>query len=53
MPGRRPFAIVDAGKIVHNQRFCLSGARVLVIQDEYYIADDLRRVLKRAGALVV
>lgn len=43
--------VVD--KTVHNQRFPLRGARVLVIEDEYYIADDLRRVLDGAGALVV
>lgn len=52
-PERRPVAIVDAGKVVHNQTLPLRGARVLVIEDEYSIADDLRRVLNRAGALVV
>jgi DNA-binding NtrC family response regulator len=31
----------------------LTGARVLVVEDEYYIADDLRRTLKEAGATVV
>lgn len=31
----------------------LDGARVLVIEDEYYIADDLRRMLNDAGAEVV
>ena len=31
----------------------LSGARVLLVEDEYYIADDLRRTLKGAGATVV
>lgn len=40
-------------KVVHNQLLPLRGARVLVIEDEYYIADDLRRVLDGAGALVV
>jgi DNA-binding NtrC family response regulator len=31
----------------------LSGARVLVVEDEYYIADDLTRTLDAAGATVV
>ena len=31
----------------------LRGARVLVVEDEYYIADDLRRALEAAGAEVV
>lgn len=31
----------------------LSGKRVLVIEDEYYIAADLRRVLDEEGAVVV
>ena len=31
----------------------LSGARVLVVEDEYYLADDLARTLTKAGAEVV
>jgi Response regulator containing CheY-like receiver, AAA-type ATPase, and DNA-binding domains len=31
----------------------LSGARILLVEDEYYIADDLRRTLIEAGAAVV
>ncbi len=31
----------------------LSGLRVLVVEDEYYIADDLRRTLKGAGACII
>ncbi len=31
----------------------LSGMRVLVVEDEYYIADDLRRSLSRAGANII
>lgn len=31
----------------------LAGRRVLVVEDEYYLADDLRRVLVRLGAEVV
>ena len=36
-----------------NRPLPLDGARVLVIEDEYYIADDLRRMLNNAGAVVV
>lgn len=36
-----------------NRPLPLDGARVLVIEDEYYIADDLRRMLNDAGAEVV
>ena len=31
----------------------LTGLRVLVVEDEYYIADDLRRSLRGAGASIV
>ena len=31
----------------------LAGTRVLVVEDEYYLADDLSRALSRAGAEVV
>jgi DNA-binding NtrC family response regulator len=31
----------------------LDGKRVLVIEDEYYIADDLRRILEAVGAEIV
>lgn len=31
----------------------LTGMRVLVVEDEYYIADDLRRSLKGAGATII
>lgn len=31
----------------------LTGMRVLVVEDEYYIADDLRRSLKSAGAKII
>ncbi len=31
----------------------LSGRRVLIVEDEYYIADDVRRMLDAAGADVV
>jgi DNA-binding NtrC family response regulator len=31
----------------------LSGMRVLVVEDEYYIADDLRRSLSGAGAKII
>lgn len=31
----------------------LNGKRILVIEDEYYIASDLKRALLREGAVVV
>lgn len=31
----------------------LQGARILVVEDEYYIAADLRRALEGAGATVI
>lgn len=31
----------------------MGGARILVVEDEYYIADDLRRTLTSAGVIVV
>ena len=31
----------------------LSGTRVLVVEDEYFIADDVRRILSGAGAEIV
>lgn len=31
----------------------LTGKRILLVEDEYYIADDLKRTLLRAGAEVV
>lgn len=31
----------------------LDGARVLIVEDEYYLADDLSRALSDAGATVV
>ena len=36
-----------------NQTLELDGKRILLIEDEYYIADDLRRTLTAAGAEVV
>ncbi|MFL6737272.1 MAG: response regulator [Sphingomonas sp.] len=35
------------------QELPLRGVRVLVVEDEYYIADDLRRELTASGARVV
>ena len=31
----------------------LAGKRVLVVKDEYFIASDLKRTLKKEGAVVV
>jgi DNA-binding response OmpR family regulator len=36
-----------------SRKLPLDGARVLVVEDEYYIADDVQRELKAAGADVV
>lgn len=44
---------MQGNKSEQVQRLSLQGARVLVVEDEYYIADDLRRTLHTAGARVV
>lgn len=31
----------------------LDGKRILVVEDEYFIASDIKRTLKKAGAIVV
>ena len=31
----------------------LAGIRVLIVEDEYYVADDIRRALSAAGATVI
>lgn len=36
-----------------DQKAPLAGTRILVIEDEYYLADDLSRALSGAGAEVV
>jgi DNA-binding NtrC family response regulator len=36
-----------------DQALPLAGKRILLVEDEYYIADDLRRTLHGAGAAVV
>ena len=36
-----------------DSKLPLAGTRVLLIEDEYFIADDVGRVLKSAGARVV
>ena len=40
-------------KYEQGQQPDLTGARVLLVEDEYYIADDLRRTLHAAGATVI
>ena len=44
---------INTGENVSNQRLRLDGKRVLLVEDEYYIADDIRRTLTAAGAQVV
>lgn len=31
----------------------LSGKRILIVEDEYFLADDVRRALEKQGAIVV
>ncbi len=40
-------------RTAQSQALRLDGARVLVVEDEYFIADDLRRTLDAAGAIVI
>lgn len=40
-------------KSEQTQSLDLSGTRVLLVEDEYYIADDVSRTLIGAGAVVV
>lgn len=44
---------MSAKKPQANQGLQLNGKRVLLVEDEYYIADDLRRILEAVGAEVV
>ena len=36
-----------------EHRLALRGARILIVEDEYYIADELSRVVSDAGARVI
>jgi DNA-binding NtrC family response regulator len=40
-------------KMPADQTLPLSGKRILLVEDEYYIADDLRRTLNAVGAEVL
>lgn len=42
-----------AKKTEQTQALDLTGTRVLLVEDEYYIADDLRRILTAVGAEVI
>ena len=44
---------MSSDKSEPSSRPAIHGTRVLVVEDEYYIADDLRRTLDAAGATVV
>lgn len=44
---------MELGKSHPERTSKLGGARVLLVEDEYYIADDVRRVLEEAGAKIV
>ena len=41
------------GEPVKSPENSLLGLRVLVVEDEFYIADDLARALRAAGASVI
>jgi CheY-like chemotaxis protein len=36
-----------------SENASLAGRRILVVEDQYLLADDIRRVLERAGAEVI
>ncbi len=46
----RSFAVMDEGE---NRPSASGTLRVLLVEDEYYIADDLRRALADEGAQVI
>lgn len=39
--------------IVEDRENPLAGTRVLIVEDEYYLADDLSRALTEAGAEII
>lgn len=41
------------GKSQQGQELRLDGMRILLVEDEFYIADDIRRTLLNAGASVI
>ena len=45
--------MVQLAQLGSNQTLELAGVRVLIIEDEYFIGDDLRRALDRSGASVI
>jgi DNA-binding NtrC family response regulator len=45
--------ITENPKNQPDQALPLAGKTVLLVEDEYYIADDLRRTLNDAGAAIV
>ena len=44
---------MGSGKTQQGQQLRLDGTRVLLVEDEYYIADDICRTLTSVGAQVV
>jgi DNA-binding NtrC family response regulator len=44
---------MSSQKNEHGQALRLDGSRVLLVEDEYYIADDVQRILTAAGATIV
>ena len=45
--------MIEDRKNEPDQALPLAGKRILLVEDEYYIADDLRRTLNAAGADIV
>lgn len=41
---------MDSGSLNEGMTRPLEGARVLIVEDEFFIADDLARALRNAGA---
>ena len=44
---------MDSEKLQVGQTLTLDGVKVLLVEDEYYIADDVRIALGRAGATIL
>lgn len=44
---------METERVHFDQALPLNGKRVLIVEDEYYLADDIRRVLTAAGANVI
>ncbi|OAF11697.1 response regulator [Bradyrhizobium neotropicale] len=43
---------MSVSPMLHRQRAVLTGRRILVVEDEYFLADDIGRTLRAFGAEV-